>query len=246
MTAGHLATCPRMLKTADALAERYHVRVVSTNHTAWAREAGAESGTSPQWQWTVVDHDRQSPSFSYAWTGARQRGAIRAASRFGPGRVPLGVAIRAFSRSHAELVRAALSERFDFVYGGTTGALAAVAEAAQVARVPYALDLEDFHSGEHDAREGRLANQLASRIERTVLPQATFLTTSWEAIADAYADRYGRRPIVVHNTFPLPSVRPEAGPIEPGALRLYWFSQSIGEGRGLEEVVEAAGLARTR
>jgi hypothetical protein len=37
VTAGHLSTCPRMLKAADALAgEGYEVIVVSTSSTAWA------------------------------------------------------------------------------------------------------------------------------------------------------------------------------------------------------------------
>ena len=40
VTAGHLSTCPRMLKAADALAEAgYRVRVVSTQQTDWAAEA---------------------------------------------------------------------------------------------------------------------------------------------------------------------------------------------------------------
>jgi transketolase len=40
VTAGHLSTCPRMLKAADALAEAgYRVRVVSVRHTQWATEA---------------------------------------------------------------------------------------------------------------------------------------------------------------------------------------------------------------
>jgi len=43
MTAGHLSTCPRMLKAADALAEAgYRVRVVSARHTGWAAASDAE------------------------------------------------------------------------------------------------------------------------------------------------------------------------------------------------------------
>jgi len=235
-----------MLKAADALAERYNIRVVSTNQTQWAREADARLRQARRWDWTVVDYDRRSAASTYAWTGARHRAALRVASVLGPARVPLGLAIRAFSRTHAELVRAALSEPFDFVYGGTTGALAAVAEAARCAGVPYGLDLEDFHSGQHDTRGGWLANALAARIQRAILPRAAFLTTSSEAIADAYAAQYGRRPIVVHNTFPLPPVAPEHAPAADGTLRLYWFSQSIGLGRGIEEVIDAAGVAGIR
>ncbi len=40
VTAGHMSTCPRMLKAADALyGAGFDVRVVSASHTPWAVEA---------------------------------------------------------------------------------------------------------------------------------------------------------------------------------------------------------------
>ena len=111
--------------------------------------------------------------------------------------------------------------------------------------VPYAIDLEDFHGAEQvDSPAATLSHALAQRIERDVLPGALFLTASSPGIAAAYADRYGVSPIVVHNTFPLPS-KAARSPIltRTGRLRLYWFSQTIGPGRGLEDVVSAMALA---
>src|SRR5262249_7461461 len=53
-------------------------------------------------------------------------------------------------------------------------------------------------------------------------------------------EKYGVRPITVHNTFSIASDSGDA--YDPGdTLRLYWFSQTIGAGRGLEEVIRAAG-----
>ena len=54
-----------------------------------------------------------------------------AAAAIGPARAPLGVVSRAFGRVHSELVRAISADPGDLIYGGTTGALAAVAEAAR-------------------------------------------------------------------------------------------------------------------
>jgi glycosyltransferase involved in cell wall biosynthesis len=109
----------------------------------------------------------------------------------------------------------------------------------------FALDLEDFHSAEQDeGAAGRLANALAERIERAILPGAAFLTAAGPAIAAAYADKYGIRPIPIHNTFPLPRTDPDLSPSAGQGLRLYWFSQTIGPRRGLEDVVRAMGLAR--
>src|SRR5882672_11962805 len=59
VTAGHLSTCPRMLKAADALAGAgYDVRVVSTNHTPWAAAADRKVLATRAWASTVVDYDR--------------------------------------------------------------------------------------------------------------------------------------------------------------------------------------------
>ena len=48
ITSGHLATCPRMVKAADALAEAGHaVRIVSAQFLDWAAEADRRWGGPP-------------------------------------------------------------------------------------------------------------------------------------------------------------------------------------------------------
>ena len=51
---------------------------------------------------------------------------------------------------------------------------------------------------------------------------------------------------MINNTFPLPAREPEFAPVDGTGLRMYWFSQTIGPGRGLEDAIEAAGLAEIR
>lgn len=247
VTAGHLATCPRMLKAADALAGAgYHVRVVSTRHVDWATAADAEVCRAREgaWEWTVVDYHRRSGRRTHLRSGLRFHAAGALAKGLGLRLCPLTVAARAYSRAHSELLRALLAGPADLFYGGTTGALAAVALAARRAGVPYALDLEDFHSAEQgDAPSSRLAHGLAERIEGAILPGAAFLTAGSAAIAAAYTLKYRVRPIPINNTFPLPTTTPDLTPSLGEGLRLYWFSQTIGPGRGLEDAVEAMGLA---
>ncbi len=48
---------------------------------------------------------------------------------------------------------------------------------------------------------------------------------------------------MVHNTFPLPDRQPDFAPADNGILRLYWFSQTIGASRGLEESIRALSAA---
>jgi glycosyltransferase involved in cell wall biosynthesis len=147
-------------------------------------------------------------------------------------------------RIYPELKHAALAEDVDLIYGGTNGALAAVARAARQMGVPYALDLEDFHSAEQeDEPASRLFHHLMEQIESRILPGAAFLTAGSDAIADAYAERYGVKPITVNNTFPLPATPPDLTVNGSGVLKLYWFSQTVGPQRGLEDAVRAMALA---
>lgn len=240
-TAGHLSTTPRMLKAADALHEAgYRVRVVSANHTPWAHAADQAVIASRGWQWTVVDYSRTSANVARVASGARFKAAQGLSATLGADRVPIAVATRAYSRAHDELVRAIASEPLDFVYGGTNGVLAAVAEAAAEWCAPYAIDLEDLHSAEHEGPNAGRLHALATRIEAAAITGARFVTASSPMISAAYTATYGVETVTIHNTFSIvPPLRDDD--ISCAPLRLYWFSQTIGAGRGLEDIVQAAG-----
>ena len=242
VTAGHLATCPRMLKAADTLHEAgYDVRVISTSQTPWAADADRRLHARRAWRWHCIAYDRARAPWRWLFTGVRGRVADVAARI--PGfavRAPL--AARAFSRVHAELVSAILSEPQDFIYGGTSGALAAVSEASRRSGTPCAVDFEDFHCGEQSLGIGAtLRDDLALTIMADAIGQAAFVTVGSAAIGDACAQRFGVTPITINNVFPLPDHQPDGA--GAGPLRLYWFGQTIGPGRGLEEVVGAVGAA---
>ena len=244
VTAGHLSTSPRMLKSADALAGAgYDVRVVATSTEPWATDADREVRARRHWPVTTICYDKAGSGPTYWWTGARRRMSRAVVGLVGAERAALPLVARSVGRVHAELVRALTAQPADLMYGGTTGALAAVAEAGRITGTPYALDLEDFHSGENGGADARFNDAMAAHIEQAVLPGAAFLTTSSEPIAAAYFDAYRLMPRVIHNTFPLPHRTPDFTRVDPSRLRLYWFSQSIGPGRGLEDAIAAAGRA---
>ena len=234
-----------MLKAADAFADAgYDVRMISTRHVTWATDTDEDVRRSRRWRWTVVNYDRDSAPITYWKSGLRYKAARKLAAHIHPNRLPLGVAASGYGRVHSELLAAALAEPADLVYGGTTGAIAATAMAGRQMGVPYALDLEDFYSAEQDSSpESDLSHALAQRIETDILPGAAFLTTGSEAMAEAYFEKYGVRPIPIHNTFPLPDRAPDFSAPPNETLRLYWFSQTIGARRGLEDVIHAVGLA---
>jgi glycosyltransferase involved in cell wall biosynthesis len=247
VTAGHLSTCPRMLKAADALAAAgYAVHVIATRHEAWATVADGDVRSRRDWAMTVVDYRRQGGAATYWWTGAQHRAARLLARVAGVDRVPFAIAARAFSRVHAALVDAILSAPADLIYGATTGALAAVAEAGRRSRTAYAIDLEDFHSAETSGADAPFIDALAARVERSILENAAFVTASSEAIAAEYHRSRGVEAVVIHNAFPLPSQPPDFTRADPSTLRFFWFSQTIGAGRGLEQAVAAIGRVGLR
>jgi hypothetical protein len=246
VTAGHLSTCPRMLKAADALYEEgYEVRVVSARYSEWAWQADQDVRRTRSWRWQVVNYDRQYGRPGYLRSGARFRAAQYLARMAGPNRLPVALAAMAYGRAHSELVQAISAEPADLIYGGTAGALAATALAGARSGVPYGLDLEDFYSACHGSgASGQRVNALAESIERATLPRAAFMTAGSKAIAECYRRKYGITAVPLHNTCPLPVGAPESEPSPTSGLRLYWFGQTIGVDKGLELVVRAMGLAR--
>jgi glycosyltransferase involved in cell wall biosynthesis len=149
-----------------------------------------------------------------------------------------------------ELSRAAKKVPADLYVAHYLAALPAAARAAKRHQALYAFDGEDFHPGDlPDAPKHALSKRIIQSIEGAYLPGCAYMTAASPGIADAYAEAYGLpRPTVVLNVFPK-SQAPEAptpsGTMAPGPS-VYWFSQTIGPGRGLECAVQAIGLSRAR
>jgi len=234
-----------MLKAAGALAEAGHsVRLVSAQFLDWAAEADtATKGCS----WRTVDYRRSTSAAKYWRTGLEFHAACKWVRMVGAGRASLSALAAAHGRASRDLLKLALAAPADLFYGGTCGGLAVAALAARRTGVPYGLDLEDFHEGEFEnGPKGDEARELLRRLQQQILPQAAFVTAGSSAIAARYQRDYGIPVLPIHNTFSLPAQAPNMEPPGAEALRLYWFGQTVGAGRGLEDVVRAVGLAGIR
>jgi len=102
-----------------------------------------------------------------------------------------------------------------------------------------AADFEDWHSEDllPADRRGRPLARLR-QLERHLLLHAAYTTTTSAALSAALAARHGAPPPqVLTNSFPLQS-DPRTGP--PGTPpAFFWFSQTLGPGRGLDEFCDA-------
>ena len=246
LTPGHLASTPRLLKEADALIDAgYRVHVVSGRHYTPAEPLDAGVLATARWASTQVDFARGAAVFG--------RKVLRRISRSLVSRAPFGQVTLAARTHHAESLHfGAVAARIpaDFYLGHCLAALPAVAYAAEKRGVPYGFDIEDYHDGETLDSMGDRAEMTARRIlQSTLLPGCAHLTAAAPLIAAQYVQHYGVHPFCVLNVFPRsegPSAPVDPGPItERRPARLYWFSQTIGKGRGLEAVIAAMARMRT-
>src|SRR5689334_18552428 len=144
VSAGHLATCPRMLKAADALSSvGYDVRVVSPLLSDRLTTIDRALHARRIWRWFPVPLGRAQAPARWLLSGGRTRIARRVAAALGNHR-PHRIATYAYSRGYTELTNAILQERSDLVYAGTNGAITAALDAAARAGVPCGIDFEDF------------------------------------------------------------------------------------------------------
>jgi len=97
-----------------------------------------------------------------------------------------------------------------------------------------ATDIEDWHSEDLLPQERRhRPTRLLRNIEQNLLNHSIYTSTTSNALADSLQARYGgQRPVVISNSFPLQS-RPPRMAKNP-CPKFFWFSQTIGPGRGLE------------
>jgi len=228
---GHLGSNPRLVKEADALVEAgCEVEVIfgDTFEPARVRDE-AILGTA---QWKAVSVELNLKSLSGMWLRLRQKVAQLL---FGAGLRVAPVARLAHHPLLPSLEKAATKQRADLYIGHCLAALPVVVRVARKYGAKCGFDAEDYHSAEQmDSGKGRSANKIAKVLERVYLGQCDYVTASSPLIAKTYAEELEINAQVVLNVFPKCQAPPK--PILAGEKpSFYWFSQTIGPGRGLEK-----------
>lgn len=248
ITPAHLAANPRLVKEADALADAgYHVQVYACQYLDWALRADQAILRRATWQTSLLDWMSSRQPYLFWKSRFRQHLCGRLLQLLGSGDFSNGaerIALRAYDRVLPELRKRVLRHPAHLYIAHNLQALPVAAAAARMHGAQIGFDAEDFHTGMQQFESASsIRDTITTYIERRYLPTCTYMTAASPGIADAYATTYGlSRPTPVLNVFPL-SQRPQA--FRPSAdhrpLTLYWFSQTIGANRGLEDVVRAMG-----
>lgn len=233
----HISYNPRVVKEADALTEAGHdVRVITVCNNSEQHHFDQELMASRQWQISTVNYRRGygSETPRWFWTGFRKKMFEKLSEKI---TFSYGFAERAHGREYDELTHLACSYPADLYIAHHAQTLGAAYHAAKKYHAFFAFDAEDFHTGEFKDTDSATVKRI-EYLEKKYLPYCDYITAASENIAQALAQKYSiPLPETILNVFPLEEVRSQKS--ENRTPSLYWYSQVIGSGRGLEEVAIA-------
>lgn len=252
VTPTYISSNPRVVKEADALlSSGLDVRVVfSQGNLEMAREFDNALLKDKPWRTGIVGWSpfKKEEKPLYWRSGLRQSFARTFPSIFNSFGT---LAEYAEGRVYSELAELAASERADIYIGHYPIGLACASYAALRWKTVFGYDAEDLHteesySGKKDMRKIKRIGVIESRY----LASSSHVTAVSESICAEIAKRYKiALPLAVHNTFPLSERDSLDGMIKDrrGArLSLYWYSQVIGEDRGIQDAIRASGLLKDK
>ena len=244
ITPGQIGSNPRVVKEADALVETGHdVHVIATKFSDFVEPLDQSIIARAKWTLQRIE-----------FANARDWRLARLRQEFAKAAFKLSGSFRFAPQAHSpiadRLAELAANTPAELYVAHYVAALPAAAKAAALHGAMYAFDAEDFHLGDlPDAETHRWHKKILHTIESRFLPGATYISAAAPLIAEAYVQAYGvQEPTVVLNTFPrgnAPESATAKGTASPGPS-IYWFSQTIGPGRGLETAVRAIAISNSR
>jgi len=231
VTSGHISTNPRVWREADALANGGHeVTVIGVRFDPKLAEIDKQMLSRRSWVYQAAA-DLRSHSL---WHRGRAR----------LGRTLLGGNVRdpyALGYAVDRVLRSAIKQKADLTI---THLEVAMWVGTKLHRRGFrvGVDIEDWYS-ESRAETNVPRARFLRALEHEILNRSVHATTTSHAMADALAARYQcRKPKVIYNSVPYFPGCGTAATTSP--VRLIWFSQTLGEDRGLQDVFAALPLLK--
>ena len=242
----HPCTNPRPVKEANTLAaEGHEVFFVTILQSDSMADADLDVLDERVHLLPAVDlRSGRLPKWKSLWIRGRRRLGSRLVSRFGL------ETISAVCHSPESLLKKCAELNCDLYIGHIEGGLWACRELKKKG-FRVAFDLEDWHSrdGLPDAQRA-FPTKTVSELESFALNHGAYASTTSVPLAESLEEAYGgKRPAVLRNVFPLSDMdaarngKADREDLETPSLT--WFSQTIGPGRGLEELWQALEILRT-
>lgn len=227
--ATHPSFNPRIIREADTLAQEGHeVRVVAPCFMSGHAESDKRLLSSRKWRLETADFRT---GFWSIYVRGHRKLSRKIFDHIG------WPSVHAYSSASRWLTKIAAAQSADWYIAHAHRALPIAAAAADQHRARLGFDCEDLLT-QHEAEDPKLIRA----IERKYIEQCAYVSVPSNAIADELSKEYGIQCQVLYNVFPLrlaDALTPPAQRAHNKTLRLHWFSQTIGSGRGLEEAIEA-------
>lgn len=139
-------------------------------------------------------------------------------------------------------LRKAVGCKADLYIGHNLAALPVAVLAAKKNGVKSGFDAEDFHRHQvtDDINDDRV--KLAICIEEKYIPLLDYLTAAGDPIAEKYRTLFKIDVLSICNVFPK-GAKTAISQRTIYPLKIFWFSQTIGPRRGLEEAIVGIGLS---
>lgn len=240
ITPHHISLQPRTVREADSLTEAGHeVRVICLQSDRTLMSLDTCLMKTRRWRLEAVDLCRSGNH----WISWLFEGTYSKLSEllFKIGFKTTGLAARAYVRGVSRLIVMAWKESSDWFIAHTQGALPIAAAAANRWKGRLGFDCEDLLTETQPT-----FRSILQKIEKNYLPHCDYISVPSQCMGSRLAEDYKiSPPLVLYNSFPL---RLREGVISPAErkrklpLRLYWMGQTVGPGRGIEEVIEAIGM----
>jgi len=239
VTSGQPSLNPRLVKEADALsAAGYKVTVIYAYWNNWGADFDKQLLAKKNWNALCTGGDPVHKRTSYFFSRIVNKSAL-VFRRYTGINILIDLAA---SRASYFLIREAKKHKADLYIGHNLGALPAVVAAAKAYGKPCGFDAEDLHRYEISNDINHVDVKLKTEIEDHYLPQLNYFTTSSPQIAEIYKQLYpGLNPTVLLNVFPKTTIDITAK-AHHRPVKLFWFSQTIGPNRGLQDAINALRL----
>jgi len=242
VTSGQPSLNPRLVKEADALTDAgYEVVVIYQYWNNWGTNLDNELLKTKRWKAYRVGGSPNDQKLIYWYTRLQHKLANSLLQLL----TPKGfLAEAAIGRCCFLLAKKAQSIKADLYIGHNLAALPAVVKAARHNIGKCGFDAEDFHRYEESDDKNDPKVKLRISIEDRYVDQLDYLNSASPLIDQAYRSLYPSiRGASILNVFSRQTNDIELKN-ENGVLRLFWFSQTVGTNRGLEQVIEAMGLCK--
>lgn len=237
ISSGQPSANPRLVKEAVALdLEGYKVTVIYVPISPWADDFDMLLFQKyPQIKFIQTGYHPQKHKLSYKWARLRRKNLSNLYFKIGD---IFNIADFSTILFGQELLKEASKHKADLYIAHNLGALPAAVKAAIKYNAKLAFDAEDYHRGEF-ASQSKI-QRLTQYLEEKYFPLLDYLSTASPLIEKAYLKSFpALKSVVINNCFPLkflPALPKRKG---DNTLKLWWFSQSIGKGRGLEDIIKA-------